>query len=47
MTQYLLEGMAVARGVGGQRVPVDLLLTWLKEELHRSYQDVRNVKREK
>jgi AcrR family transcriptional regulator len=47
MTQYLLEGMAVARGVGGQRVPVDLLLTWLKEELHRSYHDVRNVKREK
>ena len=40
MTQYLLEGMAVAKLTGGPTVPEELMLSWLKRELRRSYQDV-------
>lgn len=45
MTRYLLEGMAVSGMVDGMQVPEKMLMDWLKEELHRSYQDVRTVKR--
>jgi AcrR family transcriptional regulator len=40
LTLYLLEGMAAARLGGGTKVPVDMMLSWLKRELRRSYQDV-------
>lgn len=45
MTQYLLEGMAVASMISGQKVPERMVLDWLKQELRRSYSDVRSVKR--
>lgn len=40
MTQYLLEGMAMARATRGPKVPEKMMLDWLKRELRRSYQDV-------
>lgn len=40
MTQYLLEGMAMARATKGPKVPEQMMLDWLKRELRRSYQDV-------
>jgi AcrR family transcriptional regulator len=40
MTQYLLEGMAMARATKGTKVPEKMMLDWLKRELRRSYQDV-------
>lgn len=45
MTQYLLEGMAASAMISGQKVPEKMLLDWLKQELRRSYRDVRAVKR--
>ncbi len=45
MTQYLLEGMAASSMISGQKVPEKMLLDWLKQELRRSYSDVRAVKR--
>lgn len=45
MTQYLLEGMALSRLIGGMKVPEKMIMDWLKAELSRSYQDVRTVKR--
>lgn len=47
MTRYLLDGMAIAGMTDDARVPDKLLLDWLKEELRRSYRDVRSVKRSK
>jgi AcrR family transcriptional regulator len=48
MTQYLLEGMAMARATKGPKVPETMILDWLKRELRRSYQDVlTTVKRAK
>jgi len=47
MTRFLLEGMAVSKLLDDPTVPEDLLLDWLKRELHDSYQDVRTVKRPK
>jgi AcrR family transcriptional regulator len=48
MTQYLLEGMAIARATKGPKVPESMMLDWLKRELRRSYQDVlTTVKRAK
>ena len=40
LTLYLLEGMAMARIVDGPKVPVSMMLGWLKRELLRSFQDV-------
>ena len=40
LTLYLLEGMAMARLLDGPRVPVSMMLAWLKRELRRSFQDV-------
>jgi AcrR family transcriptional regulator len=40
LTQYLLEGMAMARATRAPKVPEAMLLDWLKAELRRSYQDV-------
>ena len=40
LTLYLLEGMAMARIVDGPKVPVAMMLGWLKRELLRSFQDV-------
>jgi AcrR family transcriptional regulator len=40
LTKYLLEGMATAAMVAGQKVPERMMLDWLKRELRRSYQDV-------
>jgi AcrR family transcriptional regulator len=45
MTQYLFEGMAISGLIDGARVPEEMLLDWLKQELRRSYKDVRSVKR--
>ncbi len=39
LTQYMLEGMAMARLLG-PKPPVGKMLAWLKRELRRSYQDV-------
>ncbi len=47
LTQYLLEGMAIARMTKGPKVPERMILDWLKSELRRSYQDVVTVKRVK
>ena len=40
MTQYLLEGMAMACQTKGPKVPEKMMLDWLKRDLRRSYQDV-------
>jgi AcrR family transcriptional regulator len=40
LTKFLLEGMATSAMVEGQKVPDKLMLSWLKRELRRSYQDV-------
>ncbi|MDA1074470.1 MAG: TetR/AcrR family transcriptional regulator [Proteobacteria bacterium] len=40
LTMYLLDGMAAARLVDGPKVPVAMMMGWLKRELRRSYQDV-------
>jgi AcrR family transcriptional regulator len=45
LTMYLLEGMAAAKLVKGARVPEEKMLSWLKRELRRGYQDVTTVKR--
>ncbi len=46
MTQYLLEGMAITRLFEDETpVPEQMVLDWLKEELRRSYRDVRSVSR--
>lgn len=45
LTLYLLEGMAAAKMVQGARVPEEKMLSWLKRELRRGYQDVLNVRR--
>lgn len=42
LTLYLLEGMASAKMIGGAPVPEQRMLSWLKRELKRSYQDVLN-----
>lgn len=47
MTRYLLEGLAISKALEDPNVPEDMLLDWLKTELHESYQDVRTVKRRK
>jgi AcrR family transcriptional regulator len=43
LTQYLLEGMAVARYAGHSNVPEKSMLNWLKRELRRSFSDVLNT----
>ena len=43
ITQFLLEGMAVARFAGTGHIPEKMLLGWLKRELRRSFQDVLNT----
>ena len=40
LTMYLMEGMAMAHAVSGDNVPVERMLSWLKRELRRSFQDV-------
>jgi len=40
LTQYLLEGMAATKMINGLRVPERQMISWLKRELQRSYQDV-------
>jgi AcrR family transcriptional regulator len=45
LTKYLLEGMATSAMVEGQKVPDKMMLSWLKRELRRSYQDVTTIKR--
>lgn len=40
LTQYLLEGMAIARLTGTSDVPEELMLGWLKRALHNDFQDV-------
>jgi AcrR family transcriptional regulator len=40
LTVLLLEGMAVARLIDGSPVPEEMLISWLKQELLRSYADV-------
>ena len=35
-----MEGMAFAQTISGDRVPADKMLSWLKRELRRSFQDV-------
>ncbi len=40
LTQYLLEGIAMARMIDGAKVPEKMMISWLKRELRRSYQDV-------
>ncbi len=40
LTLYLLEGMAIAKTTGEQKVPEKMMLSWLKRELRRSFQDV-------
>lgn len=40
LTKYLLEGMAVAKFAGTEKVPESMMLSWLKRELRRSFQDV-------
>ena len=40
LTQYLLEGIAMARMIDGSKVPEKMMISWLKRELRRSYQDV-------
>ena len=40
LTQYLLEGIAMARMTGASKVPDKMMIAWLKRELRRSYQDV-------
>ena len=48
LTKYLLEGMAIARLMGTEQVPEKMMLSWLKRELTRSFQDVLGtVKRPK
>ena len=48
LTKYLLEGMAIARLTGAEQVPEKMMLSWLKRELTRSFQDVLGtVKRPK
>ena len=43
LTMYLLEGMAAAKMLRGIPVPEKKMLSWLKRELVRSYQDVLNT----
>ena len=43
ITIYLLEGMAAAKMVQGSPVQEKKVLSWLKRELVRSYQDVLNT----
>jgi AcrR family transcriptional regulator len=40
LTQFLLEGMAASKMIDGPEVPEKKMLSWLKRELRRSYQDV-------
>lgn len=40
LTRFLLEGMAVSNRIDGPKVPVKKMLSWLKRELRRSFQDV-------
>ena len=40
LTLFLLDGMAAAKMVGAPEVPEKRMLSWLKRELRRSYQDV-------
>jgi len=40
LTQYLLEGIAMARMTSASKVPDKMMIAWLKRELRRSYQDV-------
>lgn len=40
LTQYLLEGMALAHATNGPPVPEEMMLDWLKKELRQSYKDV-------
>ncbi|MEM9744478.1 MAG: helix-turn-helix domain-containing protein [Pseudomonadota bacterium] len=42
MTGFLLDGMAFAQATHQENVPETLLLDWLKEELRRSFDDVRS-----
>lgn len=43
LTQLMLEGMAVARFTGQPKMPEKMLISWLKRELRRSFQDVLNT----
>lgn len=40
LTQYLLEGMAMAQMSSASKIPHKMMIAWLKRELRRSYQDV-------
>ena len=40
LTKYMLEGMAMARFAEGDKVPEEMMLSWLKQELRRSFADV-------
>ena len=40
LTGFMMEGMAMSNTVEGANVPVQMMLSWLKRELRRSFQDV-------
>ena len=40
LTVYLLEGMAAAKMISGTELPEEMMLSWLKRELVRSFSDV-------
>lgn len=46
MTEFMLESMAVMKQSGLGRVPEQMMLDWLKNELHTTYADVlKHLKR--
>lgn len=45
VSRYLLDGLAMARMTTDGEIPEQLVMDWLKEELRRSFSDVRGVKR--
>ena len=40
LTGFMMDGMAMSYAVVGAKVPVQMMLSWLKRELRRSFQDV-------
>lgn len=40
LTGFMMDGMAMSHAVAGAKVPVQMMLSWLKRELRRSFQDV-------
>ncbi|MFK7914627.1 MAG: TetR/AcrR family transcriptional regulator [Pseudomonadales bacterium] len=42
LTQFLLEGMAIARLTGTSDIPEELMLNWLKNALRNDFKDVLN-----